>query len=194
VTGCPYLSTAWISCGDVDGDGVNEILFGISKKGLFLYKATGVHQWTQIWDYPVSSGTNISSVLVYDINRNGYAEMVMVCFDSTFIFEKEGVGVGGWEKERFGAPVLLNQNSPNPFTKETVLEYEVRKSCGVDLAIYGIAGRRVRTLVSGVVAVGRHTVSWDGGDDAGRILPSGVYFATLRAGGTLTTRKMIMVR
>ncbi|MBD3220175.1 hypothetical protein GF314_02955, partial [bacterium] len=59
---------------------------------------------------------------------------------------------------------------------------------------YDVAGRRVRTLVDEVRPAGRHEVLWNGADDSGRALSSGVYFARMRADGFQQTRKMTLVR
>ncbi|MFQ5906035.1 MAG: FlgD immunoglobulin-like domain containing protein, partial [bacterium] len=193
VADCPWLNDSWISCGDVDGDSVNEILWGIGQKGLFLYDCIAPDLWQRVWEYPLSD--RISSVLVYDVNKNGYAEMIVACLGRTLIFEKEGVGVGEWERQARPDHVFLSRNSPNPFSSRTSLEYELGQSSPVYLEVYDIAGRLKRTLIHGaVVSAGRHSISWDGTDELGNRLTSGVYFARLRAANTHITRKMLLLR
>jgi flagellar hook assembly protein FlgD len=63
-----------------------------------------------------------------------------------------------------------------------------------EIAVYSIDGRRVRTLISGNVAMGEHSVTWDGTDDSGVHAASGIYFYKLEADGEVTSRKMTLVK
>ena len=210
IADCPWLNDSWISCGDVDGDSVNEILWGIGAKGLFLYECMGPNLWECVWDYPVSG--RISNVLVYDINKNGYAEMIVARTDSTLIFEKEGVGVAEWEVKSRSNAAKLRQNSPNPFHHSTIISYSLPATTEVTLSIYDITGRLVETLVNETQEPGIHQARWQREDN-----PSGVYFYRLkacperspelaegrspepgegqsrRAGGSVETRKMVLL-
>lgn len=90
--------------------------------------------------------------------------------------------------------VRLEQNQPNPFNPQTTLAYEIGAPGHVELAVHDVSGRLVRTLVSGVRPAGRHTVTWDGRNDAGQRVASGVYLATFRGAGEVQTRKMTVVK
>ena len=90
----------------------------------------------------------------------------------------------------------LEQNAPNPFNPQTVIAYTVPEDApgDLELAVYSLRGQRVRTLASGSEPPGRHTVAWNGRDDAGRSLPSGVYLYRLTAGDEVFTRKMMLAK
>ncbi len=91
--------------------------------------------------------------------------------------------------------VALRQNCPNPFNPITVMEYTVNDQTHGRLAIYGSSGRLVRVLVDEVAGEGGpHTVTWNGTNDEGQALPSGVYFARLEAGGETATRKVVLLK
>ena len=92
------------------------------------------------------------------------------------------------------AGFALHPAFPNPFNPETALRLEVPVPARVTLAIYDVAGRRVRTLLDGPVVAGPHTALWDGRDDAGRPVASGIYVAWLRAPGRDHERKMLLLR
>ena len=85
-------------------------------------------------------------------------------------------------------------NYPNPFNLETIIEFDLAESGEVKLGIWNVAGRPVRKLVKKHLPVGRHKVVWDGRDDAGREVGSGVYAYRLRADGWSQVRKMILIR
>ena len=93
------------------------------------------------------------------------------------------------------ARAFATRNFPNPFNPSTVIEYSVpAPGSFVRLAVYDLTGRRVRTLVSGHKAPGRHLAIWYGRDDAGRELASGVYFYRIEIGDYEARRKMVMLK
>ncbi len=87
----------------------------------------------------------------------------------------------------------LHQNYPNPFNPGTVISYQLPRSAGVQLVIYNSIGQRVRTLVEGYRELGAHSTLWDGRDDDGRALASGVYVYRLTAGAFSQARKMVLL-
>jgi hypothetical protein len=95
------------------------------------------------------------------------------------------VGGGSGTPESYA----LGQNYPNPFNPSTVIEYAVPSAGDVNLAVFDLLGREVRTLVSGPVTAGVHRVRFDARD-----LASGVYLYRLRAGEFVQTRKLTLVR
>ncbi len=96
-----------------------------------------------------------------------------------------------------GAPkeFTLNQNFPNPFNPATTIEYGLPKSVRVSLQIFNILGQSVRTLVKDQLQqAGFYKVTWDGLNDQGQPVPSGIYFYRLSTKEFLKTRKMILLR
>lgn len=90
--------------------------------------------------------------------------------------------------------VLLHPNYPNPFNPTTHLRFDLEKPARVTLQIYDPLGRPVRTLMDGPVPAGAHTAQWDGGDDVGNPMPSGVYVGRLTTARSTQSRKMILLR
>jgi hypothetical protein len=89
----------------------------------------------------------------------------------------------------------LLPNYPNPFTDSTRLQFHTTAGDQVELSVYDAAGRRVATPVHLHAALGDgETVSWNGTNDTGVRLPSGVYFVKLKAGAETTSRKVLIVR
>ncbi|MFQ5570998.1 MAG: PQQ-binding-like beta-propeller repeat protein [Rhodothermales bacterium] len=89
---------------------------------------------------------------------------------------------------------VLEQNYPNPFNPETVIRYGLNRRSRVELDIYNVLGQRVRTLVAAEQPGGRYEVVWDGRDDGGRAVASGLYIYQLRADAFTTSRKMLLLR
>jgi flagellar hook assembly protein FlgD len=89
----------------------------------------------------------------------------------------------------------LGPNVPNPFNPSTSIEYEVSESGFVSLKIYNVAGQLVKTLMDGQQAAGQvHEATWNGLDDAGQPVSSGVYFYKLTSKGFVKTRKMVLLK
>ena len=103
-----------------------------------------------------------------------------------------GIGAGGAAPQHFA----LAQNRPNPFNPTTTIEYTLADPGRVTLTIFSATGGRVRTLVdeTQVPKAGGFAVVWDGRDDGGRSVASGVYFCRLEAGQFSKTRKLILVK
>ncbi|MCR4439992.1 MAG: FlgD immunoglobulin-like domain containing protein [bacterium] len=94
--------------------------------------------------------------------------------------------------------LVLQQNYPNPFNPATSIRFELPGEQGrsqpVTLRVYDVKGQLIRTLIDGERTPGVHTVAWDGCDEAGRPLPSGLYFCKLVALQRTLTTKMILMR
>jgi subtilisin family serine protease len=96
----------------------------------------------------------------------------------------------------------LDQNYPNPFNPETVISYQVVGSESPELGltefvtidIYNVKGQKVRTLVSDYVSPGEHTVIWNGIDDHGQSVTSGIYFYRMQTTNFTDTKKMILMK
>jgi hypothetical protein len=88
----------------------------------------------------------------------------------------------------------LMQNYPNPFNPRTTIEFELAKRQSISLTIYNAAGQRVTQLVEGELPAGRHSVVWEGCNDAGTEAASGVYFYRLVTGDGDRTRKMALLK
>lgn len=92
------------------------------------------------------------------------------------------------------AGFALEQNYPNPFNPTTVIRYALPLKGPVSLGIYSVTGQLIRTLVSGEQLPGRHSVAWDGRNNRGEQVGSGVYFSRLVAGHAQFTRKLLLLR
>jgi len=88
----------------------------------------------------------------------------------------------------------LSPNYPNPFNPSTRISYEVAVSGEVNLRIYNVLGQAVRTLVQDFRDTGKYTVEWDGKDEAGNNLPSGVYLFRFQAGGVSRVEKGMLIK
>jgi len=92
------------------------------------------------------------------------------------------------------ASFRLAANYPNPFNPSTTIKFAVPRTGPVNLDVYDLAGRHVRTLISGELAANEYTVIWDGRSDNGRQVSSGSYYYRLTANGFDQTQKMMLIK
>ena len=109
------------------------------------------------------------------------------CYSPTAV-EEDPVG------EAPQIPNSLAQNVPNPFNPSTTIRYSVSKTGPVAIRVYNAGGALVRTLVSTPHAPGAYSVRWDGTDDGGRHLASGVYFYRIESAGFRDAKKLILLK
>ena len=119
--------------------------------------------------------------------------------DTMFLLEYLRIKMATVVIEEFSSTIppnyTLDQNYPNPFNSGTVICFALPQNDHVHLAIYNLAGQRVATLVNGLHQAGTYTIRWDGRDDQGRALASGVYLYRLRAGPQqVATRKLLVLQ
>jgi len=88
----------------------------------------------------------------------------------------------------------LKQNYPNPFNPVTNIVFDIVKAGRVRIDVFDASGRLVRTLLDEYRGAGRHSVVWDGRNNAGSVVPSGIYFYRINTGEFTATRKMILLR
>ena len=90
--------------------------------------------------------------------------------------------------------VALDQNFPNPFNPQTTIRFTVPSTAQAELAVYNVCGQKVRTLFDGVAGAGENSVVWDGADDSGSLVASGVYFYRLTTDEETISRTMVLLK
>jgi len=112
---------------------------------------------------------------------------VMICPKASAV---EGEEEGALTPKEFE----LHQNYPNPFNNETMIEFNLKKPAEITLGIYNILGQKVRTLAKGRIQPGSTSVSWDGKDEEGNELSSGIYFYQLKVGEVKETKRLALLK
>jgi hypothetical protein len=88
----------------------------------------------------------------------------------------------------------LSQNYPNPFNPSTTIEYALPNSENVKIEIYDLLGRLVKTLVNETKLSGKYSVIWNGEDDRGKAVSSGIYLYRLHSGSQVITKKLNTIK
>jgi hypothetical protein len=110
------------------------------------------------------------------------------------LYERAPLPLLGVESPAIPRTSWLAPPAPNPARGGSVFHFGLPRAGNVALVLHDVAGRRVRELASGHLEAGVHEARWDGRDDRGELVPSGVYFATLETGGAVLKRSVVALR
>jgi len=175
-------------------------VFGGTTNSGMTNELWGFDLWTEAWTQLFPSGTAPSAregaAAVYDAAADR-----MVFFggnDGGFLNEVWAVeGLSNTVTSAGGPPapaLTLEQNVPNPFNPSTVIAWTLHRSGPVALRVFGIRGELVRTLASGDAGAGDYSAVWDGRDDRGRRVASGIYFYRLETPDAVRSRSMVLLK
>lgn len=89
---------------------------------------------------------------------------------------------------------VLHQNYPNPFNPSTKLTFSLNRATDINLAVFNILGQKIKTLIDENRPAGKYDVEWDGCDEAGQTMPSGVYFYRIETENDVAARKMLLLK
>ena len=115
------------------------------------------------------------------------------CLTESFLYSLLNP-VGIQEEIDSACIVYLYQNHPNPFNPTTTINYQLPVNSKVKLSIYNIKGQKVKTLISDQLLAGQHSVVWNGTDDNGKSISSGIYFYKMNTGEYTSIKKMILLK
>jgi len=154
----------------VDGDIIRVLIY--SEEG--TYMPSGVHQVVKIM--------NSSNLTIKDIQLSSADGLVL----RPQIEKSAGTLVPG--------SFMLHQNYPNPFNPTTEIKFDLPQSASVNLTVYNLLGREIRSLVDETLPAGVHVVVWDGRDDTGQAVASGIYFYRLSSDAYSARKKMLLLK
>jgi len=128
-------------------------------------------------------------------NQNGPAFGLFVALANGTVLELPGlpVGITGGQS-LLPNKFALHQNYPNPFNPTTTIRYDLKNNTEVSLEIFNLLGQKIRTLVSGLQEAGYREIGWDGRNDSGIGVASGIYIYRIDAGDFIQTRKMVLMK
>ncbi|MCZ7611757.1 MAG: FG-GAP-like repeat-containing protein, partial [Ignavibacterium sp.] len=192
---------------DIDNDGIEEVAICVDGNFLILkFNGSKDHHTYEINYIKQTENVNFGyyGAYVKDLLSDGENELLLSMYDDppqpsyirfmTRIFVPDSL-TSTYESENY-TPSLnkLYPNYPSPFNPTTSIKFNLNSSENMSIKIYNTLGKEIRTLLDNYLPSGEHTVQWDGKDDKGNILPGGVYFIQMIAGGYQKTIKTIFLK
>ncbi|MGB2696441.1 MAG: T9SS type A sorting domain-containing protein, partial [Candidatus Zixiibacteriota bacterium] len=200
------LSTA----GDLNKDGFADIIIGDYQSGKELKGKVHIFfggsemdssaDIILIGDDREGEKFGVNVAYIGDINGDSYDEIsVSSYYDSShigkvFVFTSYATLVNDQSNEHKMKYFNLFQNYPNPFNPETIIEYVLPENAQVDVSVYNILGKHVTTLIDQYQISGYKKATWDGKNQAGSEVSSGVYFYRLKTDSFIEVKKMLMLK
>jgi ankyrin repeat protein len=187
-----------VFCADLDGDSALYIaVANIAGDEVSILENNGDGTFPIRVNHGVGDGPR--SVFCADLDgdsdldlavANSYSDSVSILINQTITTDVED----SEDVDQLPERCSLSQNYPNPFNQSTQIEFTLAKSDFVSLNIYDLLGRKVRTLVSERLSSGYKSVLWDGRDNFGNDVASGVYFYQLRVGDFSETKNLVLLK
>jgi len=167
----------------------SNFLFIGTDLGAYFSSDTGMS-----WQY-VSS--ELPMVPVYDLKIHPTAHYLAIGTHARSMYKLDLSLITGIDvrmTETIARRLTLKQNYPNPFNPATTIPYTLTERSRVKLSIYNTLGQEVITLVNREQPAGNHQVNWDGRNEAGQLVASGIYIYTLQAGDLRQTRQLTFLK
>ncbi len=174
--------------GDVDGDSIPEIVLE-GCQNIYIIKSAGNDSF-YIWD-TLPGHASGSNVRIFDIDENGLAEIIISGNNETRIYEYE-LGI----TEEVGGKIyeVRFEVHPNPFRNTAEISFGIGHGAeGIELKIYDVSGRFVRQFDYPTMRQSDQ-ITWDGKDNSGQQVPSGIYFVRLETPNKSITKKIIKLK
>ena len=135
----------------------------------------------------------IDQIVVFpDFDLGGRTQDNIIYFDN-ISFYSNSVGIDN-RNETFPQGFALEQNFPNPFNPITTLRYDLPENSYVNVTVYDMLGRQVRTLVNTTQDAGFRSVIWNATNDYGKPVSAGIYLYQIQAGEFVQTKKMVLLK
>ena len=182
-----WIAYEYESVGDITDmtvDAQGDLWCGIYGKGVVRFDGESWVRYTIDDELPSKYVTSVAKGndnKLYFGTQNGIA-----------IFDKSTTLVE--TQELFPSQYTILNNHPNPFNPSTTIEFTLPESGFATLSIYNISGQKVRDLAAGYMTAGAHSLTWDGRDDSGDAVSSGVYITRLVAGKQVAAGRMVFLK
>jgi hypothetical protein len=202
---------------DLDGDGIKELfLTNANLSFVFKYDGNGNYYMDFVIPAPtldsIYTTQNLEGIDIADIDGNGIMEIIPQYFLSkgwpesweyrSFFLKRDDLSDIEDKEPTFPKEYQLYQNYPNPFNPETNIRFTLPKTSEVKIKVYNLLGKEIQEIINETRLSGEYKITWNGTDNSGNKVPSGVYFITMfavpessgEANSFLKTIKAILIK
>lgn len=189
---------------DMDYDGVEDLVINIGNHLLILKFKGNPNQhnyslfYAKIGEVTQPGGEFLPST-INDFNADGKNDLLLSFrihpppHTSYILIQDTVTSVANYDLQMPGN-FSLSQNYPNPFNPSTQLKVGVHQQCDIKVSVYNILGKKIKLLLNENLPAGEYTVQWDGNDNEGNHLTSGIYFIQMIAGSYQKTIKTVLLK
>ena len=176
---------------DFNEDGINEVLVAHKKAPMELLDGGDGSKIAES-----DSSYKVDHFAFGDVDGDGEEEIVIADGNILRVLELDFSTDVPEKKENLFGPhfIALGQNYPNPFNSCTTIPFALKSPAHTTLAVYNILGQKVRTLLNARRLAGNHKVVWNGENDEGETVPSGIYFYKLSSEKYSESKKMLFLK
>jgi M6 family metalloprotease-like protein len=187
-----------VAIGDLNGDGIPDLAI-TNESSATVSVLLGNGNGTFAPKSDRGTGSSPISMAIGDLNEDGRLDLVTADYSSNTVSVLFNISTMTTDV----GPALLGlsrtfqllASRPNPSRGTSEIRFALPTACAVDVTLFDLAGRKVRSLVSGErVTPGEHSIRWDGRDGSGARVRNGVYLVQVRAGRDVSVRKLIVLR
>lgn len=166
------------------------------NQALILLQSSHYPLVFRVANLPAESATGGERWMLEEIAAGESIAGHLLSAEQAIVIHDPRVAAVKLSKESGGIPggFTLEQNYPNPFNPETAIRFALPQPDRVSLTVYNLLGEKIRILVNSQLSAGVHQMAWDGRDEAGREVSSGVYFYRLETDGYSKSLKMLLLR
>lgn len=194
---------------DVDKDGKEEVMLCIEQHVIILkFNGSQNHHTYEVFyirrnDLAFSGRNSVFyGATMYDVTNDGKEDIIIHLDDIienvgmrlfTYIY-KADFSVDVYEPTSLPEKFNLYQNYPNPFNPSTTIRFKIPERSNVSIKVYNILGKEIKILINENLPTGEHFIQWDGKDNQGSPLSSGIFFIQMRAGQYQQTIKAVVLK
>jgi hypothetical protein len=192
----------WGESADIDGD---ELLYDFTAslkvngqvKAEYSSSSLTIREmkidYQSVFDEIYNSGAMLGGI-EWDVSVSDGVEEVMSQNGALTLGVNASAGVLSINGELLPEVFALHQNYPNPFNPVTTLRYDLPENGMVNITIYDMLGRQVKTLINQTQDAGYRSVIWDATNDYGKPVSAGIYLYQIQAGEYMQTKKMVLLK
>jgi hypothetical protein len=158
---------------------------------------SGTSSGWEVAEFDLTAYEGMNVLLKFDFGSDGSVQYAGWYVDSVAVYSMDTVVTKiGPDDGHNGIPKVfaLQQNYPNPFNPITTIRYQLPKTANVKLAVYNMLGQKVKTLVNESQTANYYSIQWNGLNDSGSRVSSGIYLYRIEAGEFIKTNKMLLLK
>jgi photosystem II stability/assembly factor-like uncharacterized protein len=162
-----------------------EVGWAVGFNGIILHTTNGGDTW-------VVEGAGLTTSFLRGVHFTSPTNGYVVGNDKTLLKYGELTSAGN---DDIPSDILLSQNYPNPFNPSTNISFSILEESNVELSIFNIRGQKVKQLISNQLSAGQHSIIWNGEDESGKSVGSGIYYYKLNINGkTESIKKCLLLK